>query len=174
MNRQTLGNFSSLWFAFLTLCSLAALEARAASSADQQKLASANTGFAFKLLKEIAKEQPAQNLFISPCSVSSVLQMVCNGAGGKTKEEMQQVLGTSGMTLAAMNHADPNLSRAITTGCSNVVLNSANAIWYRKGIPVEPEFIAYNKQFYHAQVEGLDFNDTASVGIMNAWVNDMT
>ena len=174
MNRQTLGNFSSLWFAFLTLGSFAALEACAASSADQQKLASANTGFAFKLLKEIAKEQPAQNVFISPYSVSSVLQMVCNGAGGKTKAEMQQVLGTSGMTLAAMNQANQNLHQAITTSCSNVVLNSANAIWYRKGMPVKPEFIACNQRFYQARVEGLDFNDPASVEIMNAWVNDMT
>ncbi|MCX6916832.1 MAG: serpin family protein [Verrucomicrobia bacterium] len=174
MNRQTLGNFSSLWFTFLTLGSFASIEARAAFSADQQKLASANTGFAFKLLKEIAKEQPAQNVFISPYSVSSVLQMVCNGAGGKTKAEMQQVLGTSGMTLAAMNQANQNLHQAITTSCSNVVLNSANAIWYRKGMPVKPEFIACNQRFYQARVEGLDFNDPASVGIMNAWVNDMT
>ena len=126
------------------------------------------------MLKEIAREQPAQNIFISPYSVSSVLQMVCNGAGGKTKEEMQQVLGTTGMTLAAMNQANQNLSRAIASGSSNVVLNSANAIWYRKGIPVKPEFIACNKQFYQAQVKGLDFNDPASVGIMNAWVNEMT
>jgi len=174
MKTLTAGSFISLWFTSLTLCCFAPLGAPAAAPTDQHKLASANTGFAFKLLKEIAKEQPAQNVFISPYSVSSVLQMVCNGARGKTKEEMQQVLGTSGMTLAAMNQANLNLSRAITTGCSNVVLNSANAIWYRKGIPVEPDFIACNKQFYQAQVEGLDFNDPASVGIMNAWVNERT
>ena len=58
------------------------------------KLASANTGFAFKLLKQLAKEQPARNIFISPLGVSTVLQMVGNGAGGQTKTEMQQVLGT--------------------------------------------------------------------------------
>jgi serine protease inhibitor len=156
------------------LSSLAAHRAPAASPADQQKLASANTGFAFKLLKEIAREQAEQNVFISPSSVSSVLQMVCNGAGGKTKEEMQQVLGTSGMTMAAVNQAKLKLSQALTSGSSNVVLNSANAIWYRKGIPVKPEFIACNKQFYQAQVEALDFNDAASVGMMNAWANEMT
>jgi len=105
MKTLTAGNFISLWFTSLTLCCFAPLGAPAAAPTDQHKLASANTGFAFKLLKEIAKEQPAQNVFISPHSVSSVLQMVCNGAGGKTKEEMQQVLGTSGMTLAAMNQA---------------------------------------------------------------------
>ena len=56
--------------------------ALAASEADQQKLASANAGFAFKLLKEISKEQPGTNIFISPHSASTVLQMVCNGARG--------------------------------------------------------------------------------------------
>jgi serine protease inhibitor len=159
-------------FAFTT--ALAALAARAASPVDEQKLASANTGFAFKLLKELTKEQPARNVFFSPYSVSSVLQMVCNGAGGKTKQELQQVLGTTGMTLAAMNQAGLNLSHAIQSRSSNVLLNSANAIWYRNGIPLKPEFIACNKQFYQAQVEGLNFNDPASVGIMNAWANEMT
>src|SRR5208283_479872 len=78
------------------------------------------------------------------------------------------------MTLAAMDQANEDLSRAIASGSSNVVLTSANAIWYRKGIPVKPEFIACNQQFYQAQVKGLNFNDPASVRIMNAWVNEMT
>jgi serine protease inhibitor len=174
MNKRMLGSFTSLRLPCLMLSCIAVLEAHAASPTDQQKLTSANTGFAFRLLKEIAREQPATNIFISPYSVSSVLQMVCNGAGGKTKEELQQVLGTTGMTLAMVNQANQNLSQAINSGTSNVLLNSANAIWYRKGIPVRPEFIACNKQFYQAQVEGLNFDDPASVGIMNTWVNEMT
>jgi serine protease inhibitor len=174
MQKQLPAAIDSPRLTFLTLSLIAALGVHAASPTDQQKLASANKDFAFKLLKEIAREQPAQNIFISPYSVSSVLQMVCNGAGGKTKEELQQVLDTTGMTVAAVNRANLNLNRAISSGTSNVVLNSANAIWYRKGISVNPEFIACNKQFYQAQVGGLDFNDPASVGIMNAWVNEVT
>ena len=174
MTSQVLATLTSPRLTFITVWCIAALGAHAAPTTDQQKLASANTGFAFKLLKEITKEQPARNVFISPYSVSSVLQMVCNGAGGKTKEELQQVLGTTGLTLPAMNQAHENLSQAIHSGSSNVVLNSANAIWHRQGIPIKPEFLACNKQFYQAQVEGLDFNDPASVGIMNGWVNEMT
>jgi serine protease inhibitor len=174
MNRHMPGRASSLPLAFIILSGLSAFGTRAASATDQQKLAAANTGFAFKLVQQIAKEQPERNIFISPASVSSVLQMVCNGAGGKTKEELQQVLGTSGMSLAAMNWANANLSQAIRTGSSNVLLNSANAIWYRKGIAVKPEFVRCNQQFYQAKVEGLDFNDSATVGIMNGWVNEMT
>jgi hypothetical protein len=47
------------------LCVLA-LGALAATEADQQKLASADAGFAFRLLKEMSKEQAGSNIFISP------------------------------------------------------------------------------------------------------------
>ncbi len=159
---------------FIAALCVSGLGASAAPLTDQQKLAAANAGFAFKLLKEVTREQPARNVFISPYSVSSVLQMVCNGAGGKTREELEQVLGTSGMTMAAVNQSSLNLSRAIESGSSKVALNSANAIWYRRGIAIKQQFIACNRQYYQAKVEGLDFNDPASVGIMNAWVNEMT
>ena len=68
------------------LIGFTSLAVRADSPADQAKLAAANTGFAFDLLKQIAKEQPDANVFISPFSVSSVLQMVGNGAAGETKD----------------------------------------------------------------------------------------
>jgi len=55
----------------------------AASEVERQKVASANVGFAFKLLKEIVREEPGRNVFISPFGASSVLQMACTGAGGR-------------------------------------------------------------------------------------------
>ena len=67
---------------------------------EEEKLAGANAGFAFGLLKQIVQEQPATNVFISPYSASVVLEMIGNGAAGKTKEEMERVLGTSGWTGA--------------------------------------------------------------------------
>ena len=54
------------------LC-LLGLGLQAASPADQQRLASANVGFAFKLLKQLTKDQPGTNIFISPYSASTVL-----------------------------------------------------------------------------------------------------
>jgi len=44
------------------LC-LLAFVLHAASPANQQKLASANISFAFKLLKQLAKDQPGKNIF---------------------------------------------------------------------------------------------------------------
>src|ERR1019366_7583287 len=147
---------------------------QAASPADQQKLASANVGFAFKLLKQLAKEHPGTNIFISPYSASTVLQMACNGAGGPTKTEMQQVLGTTGLAAEAVNAANRDCDRAINSQGTNVVLTAANAIWCRKGTPIKPAFIACNQQYFGATVDVLDFDDPRSVGIMNAWASEKT
>src|ERR1017187_5834961 len=132
---------------------------QAASPADQQKLASANIGFAFKLLKQLAKDEPGKNIFISPYSASTVLQMACNGAGGQTKTEMQQMLGTTGLAAEALNAANKECGRAINSQGTNFLLTAANAIWYRKGTPVKPAFIDCNQQCFGATVDALDFGD---------------
>jgi len=59
------------------------LSAATLSAQDSAKLAAANTGFAFDLLRQITKEQPDKNIFISPFSVSTALQMVGDGAAGE-------------------------------------------------------------------------------------------
>lgn len=160
--------------AVITGCLAFALSAQAALSPEAQKLAAANAGFSFKLLKEITKEQPEKNVFISPYSVSTVLQMVENGAGGKTKEEMRQTLGITALSQTAQNTANRELSQLIHAATSNMVLTTANAVWYRKGIAIKPDFITVNQQSYQATVAALNFDDPASVGIINSWVSDQT
>jgi serpin B len=153
---------------------LAGLHQVAASSADQQKLAAANNGFAFKLLKQLAKDQPVTNIFISPYSASTVLQMVGNGAAGQTKTEMQQVLETTGLSSDSVNRANKDIARSLRNGSANVILNIANAIWYRQGASVKPEFIACNRRYFDATVDALNFADPHSVDIINAWANEKT
>src|SRR5271165_7112308 len=105
MNLSNRKGWCYFWLVIAMSFSMAKGTAQSGAEADQQELASANTGFGFRLLKELAREQPGANLFISPYSVSSVLQMVSNGAGGQTREELERVLGTTGLTPAGMNAA---------------------------------------------------------------------
>ena len=144
------------------------------SPADGQKLAAANNGFAFKLLQQLAQDQPVANIFISPYSASTVLQMVGNGAAGRTKAEMQQVLGTTGLSSDVINAASKDIAQALKSGNTNVILTTANAIWYRQGAPVKPDFIACNQQFFGATVDALNFADPHSVDVINAWANEKT
>src|ERR1700679_2568147 len=77
-----------------------------AARADDSKLAAADNGFGFQLLHQLNQDQPAKNIFISPYSAATVLQMVGNGAAGQTKLEMQAVLGTGNLPDADMNAAN--------------------------------------------------------------------
>jgi serpin B len=174
MNRTDFPPTYSRKLAITAVLCLLGIGLQAASPADQQKLASANIGFAFKLLKQLAKEQPGTNIFISPYSASTVLQMVCNGAGGQTMTEMQQVLGTTGLAAEALNSAYKDCGQSLNSLGTNVVLTAANAIWCRKGTSLKPAFVACNQQYFGATVDALDFDDPRSVGIMNAWASEKT
>jgi len=161
-------------FAVIVMMAISTLSVFATALDDEHKLVSANTGFAFKLLKQLAKDQSAKNIFISPIGISTVLEMVGNGAGGQTKTEMQQVLGTSGLALGNLNEASRNINQALNKPDTNNILTIANAIWYQKGIPAKPDFISCNQQFFQATVDALDFTNVHSVDIINSWASEKT
>lgn len=166
--------------AILIACLLSIITARqsCASPADDQKFSAANNIFAFKLLKQIAKEEPEQNIFISPYSASMALQMVANGAAGKTKTEMEAVLGTgvgvTGLSAARANEANKDIELSLHNGNTNVILEIANSIWYHQNAHVRPEFLACNQQYFGATVAPLNFADPRSVDIINNWANKKT
>jgi serine protease inhibitor len=140
-----------------------------------QPLAAADNAFGFKLFKELAKTQPAANICISPYSTATVLHMVGNGAAGKTKIEMQQVLGTTGLSFGDINDANRDIAQSLKGGDnSHGILTIANSIWYREGAQVNAAFIAANHQFYDATVEALNFGDPRAVDAINGWVRDKT
>jgi serine protease inhibitor len=158
---------------FGVLLCFAGLTVLAASPADQDKLASANTGFAFDLLKQITRVQPGTNVFISPFSVSTVLQMVGNGAGGETKAEMQRVLKTTGLPADALNAACKGLNQSLNSQ-TNVILNLANAIWYKEGFHLKPGFVSDNKNYFSAKLAGVDFGKLESAQTINDWADKST
>ena len=51
-------------------------------------LSETNAKFGFKLLTELYNQNPNENVFISPLSISLALTMTYNGAGGATKQAM--------------------------------------------------------------------------------------
>jgi len=154
------------------LCSLA-WAVIAQVPAEQAMLTAANTGFAFDLLRQIAGTRPEANVFISPFSVSTVLQMVANGAAGETRMEMQRVLKTAGPPPEALNAACQDLNRSLLAQ-TNVTLNLANAIWYQEGIQLKPGFVATNSRFFQAGLAPVDFKQPESAKTINAWADKST
>ena len=138
-------------------------------------LVESDNSFGLKLFREIAKEQPDSNVFISPLSVSMALGMTYNGADGSTKEAMEKTLEVSGLTVEEINLSYKNLIRLLTELDPEVRFQIANSIWYRNTMTSpEREFLDVCGEYFDALVTGLDFNDPASADSINAWVDEKT
>ena len=92
-----------------------------ALTASEQQLVQSNNRFAFKLLREISRQQPDGNLFISPLSVEMALAMTYNGAAGETRDSMAQVLELQNLTLQQADesylHHSRHTAQALPVDC---------------------------------------------------------
>lgn len=140
----------------------------------ERSLVNSDNSFGFKLFKDIIKEENGKNVFISPLSVSMALGMTYNGANGKTKEEMQNTLELSGLTLQEINESYKNLIELLTDLDPKVKFQIANSIWYREVLPIEDEFLDINQKYFDAEVSGLDFSAPDASVRINKWVSEKT
>jgi serpin B len=151
------------------------LQFNCAADSGLSALAAANNTFAFNLLKQLAAEQPGASIFVSPYSAATALQMAADGAGGTTKAEMQQVLGTSGILTATLNEASKDAADLLNSKDTNVILTTANALWYRQSAQIKPAFLAANREFFSSTIKPLDFaNVPAAEAEINQWASDQT
>jgi len=153
----------------------AAIQTAFAADANLAKLAAANNTFAFNLLKELNTENPAGNLFISPYSAATALQMVANGAGGATKLEMQKVLQTAVLSADTINAASKAAADLLNAADTNIILTTANALWYRQSAHLKDSFLAANQKYFSSTIKPLDFSNVpAAENEINQWASDQT
>ncbi len=135
----------------------------------------ADNTFGIKLFKNLVENSnEEENIIISPLSVSIALGMTYNGADGETKEAMENTLELQGLSVEEINESYKTLIDALTTVDPKVAMNLPNSIWYRNTFDVLQDFININQNYFYAKVSPLDFNDPASVGIINNWVAEST
>ncbi|MEG4517526.1 MULTISPECIES: serpin family protein [unclassified Microcoleus] len=138
------------------------------------RLVAANTKFGFNLFNTLTKQQPNQNIFISPTSVALALSMAYNGVSGETKQEMTKVLELTGMTPQEINAANQALQNSFQKVDSNVQVLIANSLWAQQGFSLKPEFMQTNQQYYNSNLTELDFMNPQALSIINNWVSQKT
>jgi len=138
------------------------------------RLVAANTKFGFNLLNTLSKQQPNQNIFISPTSVALALSMTYNGVSGETKQEMTKVLELTGMTPQEINAANQNLQNSLQKVDPNVQVLIANSLWAKQGFSLKPEFMQINQEYYKANLTEIDFTIPQAPSIINNWVSQKT
>ncbi len=138
------------------------------------QLIAADNAFGLELFQKIRKNNEEENIMISPLSISVALAMAYNGADGETKTEMENTLKLFGLTPEEINASYKSLIMALQSVDEKVVFELANAIFYREGFAVKPDFLNINKNNYNAEVSSLDFNSPTAVKTINNWVATKT
>lgn len=118
-----------------------------------------SSGFAAQFYSQLSKEDG--NLFFSPASIEAALAMVREGANGKTLEQFNQLLPKD---------------CASTVTATNVILESANAIWADQKFPILGHFKTAVTENYAADVRTADFQTKpdAERRVINQWVEEKT
>lgn len=139
------------------------------------RLLEAENEFGFELFKLVyGTETQQENVMLSPLSVSLALAMTYNGANGDTKTAMEKTLKVHGLTPDDINKSYFDLVNALKSLDHKVLLEIANAIYYRKDFMVENSFVKTNQQYYNAEVSALDFSSPQAVITVNDWVAEKT
>jgi len=144
-----------------------------AGSVDRN-LVSANTGFGFKIFKELILEDSNQNVFISPLSILLALAMTYNGAVGDTNLAMAEALRFKGFDLEELNSGFHDLMISIRNADNDIDIAIANSIWYRLGFKVKEDFIERNKKYFSSEVNEIDFAAPEAVDTINGWIEEET
>lgn len=129
--------------------------------------------FATNIFK-LAAKKPDSNIVVSPYSVSTALSMAYNGAGSKTKTEMQNVLDYTGLSDEAVNQQNLSLYKSLMQVNPSSELTVANAMFANKNFEFVKAFMDSNQKYYGAKLETLDFADLSTVNKINNWVKDNT
>ncbi len=102
------------------------------------------------------------------------LGMVRAGADGTTRSEMNKTLKKDALDEASINASYRSILDIHKQLDPKVAVNLANSIWYRDNLDVLPAFLDTNETIFDAEIASLDFNNPASLDIINDWVDDKT
>ncbi|MEX0747778.1 MAG: serpin family protein, partial [Rhodothermales bacterium] len=140
----------------------------------EQQLSEADNAFGFELFRSLSEASPENSVVVSPLSVSMALGMTLNGARGATRDSMKAALEVAGLTEAEINDAYRSLIDMLVGLDPEVNFDLANSIWYRDTFDVESDFVEVNKEFFDAEVTGLDFSSPEAPDRINDWVDSST
>ncbi len=136
-----------------------------------------NNNFSFELFNYVGENN--KNLFLSPFSVSAALAMTYEGAEGKTREEMSDILHFSKNS----NIFNADFGEIIEKTQSSTVkgkytFNVANSIWAQKDFNFLHSYFATVTNFYKAPINLVDFSSSMKreqvISEINKWVESKT
>ena len=144
-------------------------------TASEQLKVRADNAFTLKLFKATLSGNPdADNLFLSPLSVSIAVGMTSNGASGQTLQAIRQTMDFNDFTEDQVNSYYHKMITELPQLDTKTTLKIANSIWYSNIFTPIPAFLQGNASNYNAKIEAADFKNAATKDAINNWVNNAT
>ena len=137
-----------------------------------QNITLSGNALGMSVLHEIEPDSKG-NAFISPTSLYMALAMAYNGADGKTKEEIAEVLHTE-MDAEGMNRANASLLAMLDKDSEDITLNVANSMWLNGRFHLQEGFAASSQGYFNAELDVIDVAGEETVDKINGWVEDAT
>lgn len=115
------------------------------------------------------------NIMLSPLSASTALTMLLNGCGGNTYTQLKATLNyPDDLTLLEVNEAYKGLVSQLLIADPKVKIALANAIFYRNGFEVKPDFLSTMNSEFNAHIQELDFSLPSALTTINGWASSNT
>jgi len=115
---------------------------------DSSPTVAASNQFAFKLYDQYKNTD--DNVFFSPYSISSALQMTYEGARGKTAQEMASVFHFPNNAATRVG-SFAKLYEQINPQNAAYQLSTANALWAQKDYPFDPNYLKTAETYYRGK-----------------------
>ena len=126
--------------------------------------------FAFELAAWVFRDNPGEDVVVSPLSAAIALSMLYNGAANKTKEEIMYAMGLNQYNNDSLNLL---IQRWIESLRKNNI-NIANGIWANGSNILRPEFMDLMLKYYDAESNNLHFSNSGALESINKWISDKT
>lgn len=143
-------------------------------SINEMQIVKKNNDFGFRLLKEVAKsdEFAGKSFVISPVSAYLTFAQLANGAEGKTRDKIAEVLGFSSSDIDEINKLNERVMNQLLTVDRNTTTNLANSIWTNPDMYLIDDFRSASDLYYNAEIKKT--NDLTFTNDLNEWCKENT
>ncbi|XP_037124606.1 neuroserpin [Syngnathus acus] len=131
--------------------------------------------FSVRLYHQLQATGGQDNIVFSPLSLAFALGMVELGARGESLQEIRQAIGFDNLLPGVEFSLLQNLTAALSEDVNQYTVRLANGLFVQEGIAFNPEFLHLMKKFLGANIQTVDFSESAAVAEqINSWVENHT
>ncbi|MGF1636635.1 MAG: serpin family protein [Cyclobacteriaceae bacterium] len=138
-------------------------------SPQEAGLVQATNQVALNILKSLQQEQPEENIFLSPFSVSMALGTLQNGTSGNAHMEIADMLNTQHLSNVELNKIVSNLLNMYKIADRELDFSLASSIWHSDKLKLEAAYENIVMAYYDTEIRPSNFSKNNAHDLINRW-----